>query len=206
MKTVVIVTGYSGAGKSTFIDAAASSLPDQISAYHIATPFKDMMRVLWGVDVDDRQVRATYRPNGRETVGDLMASAFLKFREWDKDVLMPGLRKRVRTFAANEEQDFLLVDGVRTVAEVEELMGLCSELHMNLQAIEIVRKNMVEEPHKYIQVDIYSTLEYLDSLYNQALPEVANTSDSQQEWAQFSRIYWLNHTMHNPLPSFSPIN
>ena len=198
MKTLVIVTGYSGAGKSTFIESITSSYPDEVSSYHIATPFKQMMRVLWDVDVDNRDIRKTYRPNGRETVGELMASAVIKFREWDKDVLMPGLRKRVRIFAANEEQDFLLVDGVRTVAEVQELMALCTEQRINLNALEVVRKNMVEEPHKHIQADLYLTFEYLDSLYNQRLPEVANTFDTREDWAQFSRQYWLKHYMHNP--------
>ena len=197
MKTLVIVTGYSGAGKSTFIEAVTSAYPREICSYHIATPFKQMMRVLWGVDVDNRDIRKTHRPNGRETVGELMASAFIKFREWDKDVLMPGLRKRVRTFAANEEQDFLLVDGVRTVSEVQELMALCTEQRINLTALEIVRKNMVEEPHKYIQADLYLTFEYLDSLYNQRLPDVVNTFDTREDWAEFSRQFWLNHYMYD---------
>ena len=191
MKTIIIVTGYSGVGKSTFIRSIAEADPDTVTSYHIAQPFKEMMGVLWGVDVDDRNIRNNHRPNGGETVGELMASAFIKFREWDKNILMPGLQRRVSRFSANDEQDFLLIDGVRTVAEVQQLMKLCTDLHISLQVVEIARIDVIEEKFSHIAPDIYKTLRYLDTLQGFMVPEVLNFFDTEEDWARFVKDYWL---------------
>lgn len=196
-KNVVIITGYSGVGKSTFIQAVKACDPLAVTPYHIATPFKAMMELLWGVDVDDRAIRVSYRPNGRETVGDLMASAFIKFREWDEDVLMPRLRERVRVFASSQ-YSHLLIDGVRTKREVSELRSLCVGNTLSLSAIEISRMDVVEEKHSAIAPDIYKTLEYLDSLSGHRLQEIVNTSDTLESWAAMAKEYWLTQAKLHP--------
>jgi energy-coupling factor transporter ATP-binding protein EcfA2 len=189
MKAVIIVCGYSGSGKSTLVNLAMSR-PHTLG-YHIATPFKDMMRVLWGVDVDDRDIRENHRPNGGQTVGELMASAFKIFRVWDPNILIPGLHREILAFSSSTRANALLIDGVRTISEVDNIIQACDLQGLSLGAIKVVRANQTGERWEEIDEHIHDTMEHLGKQLG-AVHILNNNRDSVEDWEAHC-TYHLNY-------------
>jgi hypothetical protein len=188
MKTVVIVCGYSSSGKSTLLRFGQQSR--QIVGYHIATPFKAMMYALWKVDVDDRDVRKNYRPNGRETVQELMASAFVKFREWDPNILMPGLHREIEEFSRGTvSTKILAIDGVRTVAEVDSILNACDMYGLRAEGVKVVRARWKREKWEGVMTS------HIDEAFNHLnqrigpVPVLRNSS-TLVDWEFKCLAYW----------------
>ena len=187
MKKVIIVCGYSGSGKSTLV--RLGSCRRQIEGYHIAAPFKAMMYSLWKVDVDDRDIRENHRPNGRETVGELMASAFEKFREWDPDILMPGLYWELEMFGRKTiSTQVLAIDGVRTVSEVNNILIACDIYGLSVEAVEVVREGLTGERWETIDIHINQTIGYLVGRLGSV--QVLRNKSALEDWKSKCSDFW----------------
>lgn len=142
MKRVILLHGVSHSGKTL----AANLIQGMVDAdyYHIATPFKEALKCFWGdVDVDDRNIRAKFRPTCHKNAETLMTSAFHMFREWDNRLLLPRLSEKI--FTSLSSHDVLIIDGLRAENELECVHDVlfCYE-EVDLFVLDIVRTGVRE--------------------------------------------------------------
>jgi hypothetical protein len=148
-----------------------------------------MMCALWKVDVDDRDIRENHRPNGRETVGELMASAFEKFREWDPDILMPGLYREIEEFSRKTvSTQVLAIDGVRTVSEVDNILIACDRYGLSVGAVEVVREGLGGERWGTIEIHINQALGYLAGRLSSV--QVLRNNSTYEDWLLKCSDFW----------------
>lgn len=197
---VIALVGYSGAGKTTL--ANRLKLFYSANYYHIAQPFKDMMGALWpGVSVDDREVRAKVKPTGNKTVGELMASAFRIFREWDDRLLFPRLTHKLDTLVVDknpEDTVTLVIDGVRKIGEIEEISALCKKNKLSLVVVKVINPDVKKEQHPDIHKDIELLLEYVSRTRSKDFYTIANVVSQDSIESITNMVHWAEPLLADP--------
>lgn len=197
--TILVLVGYTGVGK-TSVAGHLQETYIQTHYYHIASPFKEMLSCIWpGVNVNNRETRLNVRPTGGKTVGELMASAFQLFRQWDDQLLFPTLGRQIEEWVKNREEtgSVLIVDGVRTREECKYLRDVCFELpQTSLLVCEVTRKEVPTEMHLEVCPEVNRLLGWVEGNPNIAyLPVDLKGEDSRKkDLTQLVNLAYSNPT------------